>query len=676
MSVAPAPTDRPAGAPPAPPRLDARALGAALLVFLAALGLGWWFTTAAPVLNDTDSYYHLAVAREFAHGGVPETLPWARFSLLHSPFPDKELLFHWALAPFAAHAEGSSAGGRFALALFVALALGVIAFLASELAGARAAWVALALPILALDLPDRLDRLRPELLALVLFLLVARAIARGADRTVGFLAFLFALSYTAIQALAGLVALAWLVRWRREGRLTPALPLYTALGTGLGLIVHPAFPANLELWAVVNVHLFDFVGRLGAGGAELQPATTVELLTKNFGFWAAAGLALAAARRVPAPPPSRALARDVYALSALVFGALYLAMWRFGLYFFPFAALALLARLGPEGLSTRFAPGRRRSLPIALAWLVCVAAALPQAAAMTRRFLDRTMPGPQREDAWRAFGESVPEGARVAAPWGIAQAYVFFAPQGRYLNLLDPVLMALPFPREEALARALFAGEEPDVALAAGSGLDSDYLAFSVLSTPGRLAARAAGDPRLRAVHLGYDRLYAIEAGRGERFVRDWDAAAPGKPFAPYPRLSEPKARELEAFVDARRVDPGCVRFLRRETFPAEIRRFYELAPYGSARLAVDGRPLVALGGAPGAVLGQGAVIEVELAAGEHVWTLETCPDPATGRSGFYLLERAGDPAGSPGGGAGSGGEAPVSRPDAHQAPQASAIPG
>lgn len=676
MSSAPVPTDPRGPAPLAPLRLDARAVGAALLVFLVALGLGWWFTSSAPVLNDTDSYYHLAVAREFARGGVPETLPWARFSLLHSPFPDKELLFHWALAPFTAHADASSAGGRFALALFVALALGVIAFLASELAGPRAAWVALALPVLALDLPDRLNRLRPELLALVLFLLVARAIARGADRTVGPLAFLFALSYTAIQALAGLVALAWLVRWRHEGRISLALPLYTALGTGLGLIVHPAFPANLELWAVVNVHLFDFVGRLGAGGAELQPATTVELLAKNFGFWAAAALALAAARRVPAPPPSRALARDVYALSALVFGALYLAMWRFGLYFFPFAALALLALLGPEGLAARLPLGRRRSVSVALAGLICVAAALPQGTAMAARFLDRTMPGPQREDAWRAFGRSVPEGARVAAPWGIAQAYVFFAPQGRYLNLLDPVLMALPYPREEALARALFAGEEPDVALAVGSGLDSDHLAFSTLSTPGRLAARAAGDPRLRPLHLGYDRLYALEPAAAARFFRDWEAAAPGAALAPYPRLAEPRARDLEAFVDARRVGAGCVRFLRRERAGASARRWLELAPYGAARFAVDGRPLVALGGAPGAVLGQGAVVEVELAAGEHVWTLETCPDPATGRSGFYLLERAGDSAISPGGAAGSGAEAPVSRPDAHQAPQASAIPG
>lgn len=644
-----------------------RALVAAAAVFAVAFALAAAFTRAAPVLNDTDSYYHLAVARLFATGGVPAELPWARFSLLRSPFPDKELLFHWALSPFAPEAGSSTAGGRLALALFVALALGVLALLAAELAGPAAAWSALLLPLLALDFPDRLNRLRPELFALVLFLLTARAIARRSDRVVALLGVLFALSYTAIQAWLGLVLLLWLVRWRHDGRPAWALPLYAGLGAGLGLVVHPAFPANLDLWAVVNVHLFDFVDRLGAGGAELRPATAVELLTKNLGFWVAAALALAAARRSPAAPPARALARDVHALAALAFGALYLTMWRFGIYFFPFAALALLARLGPEGLAARLPVGRRRALPVALAWLVCAGLALPQAAAMARRFLDRTMPGPQREDAWRDFAASVPAGARVAAPWGIAQAYVFFAPQGRYLNLLDPLLMALPHPREHALAQALFAGEEPDLALAVGIGLDSDYLAFSTLSSAPRLAARAAGDPRLRSRYAGYDRLYEIDPAASARFVRDWQAAPEGAPWVSYPRSAEPRARELEAFVDARRVGAGCVRFLHRRTVAAAVERWFELAPYGSARFAVDGRPLVALGGAPGAVLGAGALVRVELAAGEHALMVETCPDPSTGRAGFFLLERAAesDPAG-----------AAVQRPASHQAPPASSTPG
>jgi hypothetical protein len=615
---------------------------AALAVFVVALGLSWAFTRSAPLINDTDSYYHLAVARELAREGVPEELPWARFSLLRSPFADKELLFHWALAPFAPAQGTSTEGGRLALALFVALVLGVVAWQAAELAGPAAALVALALPVLALDLTDRLNRLRPELVALVLFLLAARAVARRADRTVGVLAFLFALSYTAIQAFAGMVGSWWLLRWRRDGRPSWGLLLYTALGTAIGLAVHPAFPANLELWAVVNLHLFDFVGSLDAGGAELRPATTAAVLTKNLGFWAAAALALLAGRSSAPAAPDRALARDVHAMGAAVFGLLYLAMWRFGLYFFPFAALALVAHLGTHGIATRVRLGRWR-VPVAAAWLLCVLAAVPQGVAMARHFLAGP-PGPAREDAWRAFSQSVPAGAKVAAPWGMAQAYFFFAPQGRYLNFLDPVLMAFPYPRQEALARAVFAGTEPDLALAVGGGLDSDYLAFSTLTAEPLLVARAEGDPRLHLRHAGYDRLYALDPAAVQRFVRDWQVAAPGRSPAPYPRHRDARASTLEAFVDGRRVGPGCLRFAGRWAEPEGASRWMELAPYGPTRLALDGRPLVAIGGSPGAVLGQGALVQVALAAGEHVWTVESCPDPATGRSGFFLLDRgAGD---------------------------------
>lgn len=616
------------------------------VVFLVALGLAAAFTFAAPVLHDTDSYYHLAVgARVAAEGRLPATLPWARYSLLHDPFPDKEPLFHLLLAPFARGDDGSSAGGRLALALLIATLAGALAFLAAEQAGVTAALLALALPLLALDVADRLPRLRPELVALLLILLAARAAARRADRAVGGLVFAFASAYTAIHALLGLVGLWCLVRRRHDGRFPLALPLYATLGAALALLVHPAFPANLELWLVQNVHLFDLTTSLGAGGAELRPATTAELLTKNFAFWLVAALLLARRGAAPSPESPRALARDIYAVAGAVFFLLYLTMWRFGLYFYPLALLALVARAGPAPLAGSFRLGRRASLPVVVAVVLVALAALPPARGMAHRFLDRSMPGPPREAAWRAFGASVPNGARVAAPWGIAQAYVFFAPQGRYLNLLDPVFMALPFPREFELQRALFAGEEPDLAFAAGAGLDSDHLAFSVLSSPPRLVARAQGDPRLVPVHAGYDRLYRVESASAQAFRRDWEAApvgGAGGPVAlrPYPRSADPRARALEAFVDARRVGPACVRFLARESVEVAGERWFEFAPYGAGRLALDGGPVVGLAGAPGAVLGEGAMLRLELTAGERVWTVETCPDPATGRSGFFLLER------------------------------------
>lgn len=644
------PEERPDAAGPFPAVGARRALLGAAAAFALALLLGWLFARAVPVLVDTDSYYHLAVARLVADEGFPGELAAARFSLLRDGFPDKEPLFHLLLAPFAGE-DRSTAGGRLALALLVAALAGVTALSAAELAGPWALLFPAFLAVAALDLSDRLLRLRPELLALLWILLAARSVWRGEDRRVGLWAALFAASYTAFQAFLGL-ACAWCaVRWLHRRRFPWALGLYAVLGTAVGLLVHPAFPRNLEVWAVQNVYLFDFVESIGAGGAELRPATLAAVAERNLGFWLALAVALLAllARRGGGPAaPDRALARDTLLVGAIAFGALYVEMWRFGLYFFPLAGLAALAALGPGGLAARLLPLRGPRLPVGAALGLCGLVALPGAIGMGRFYLDRSAPGPSREAEWRAFGDAVPAAARVAAPWGQAQAYFFFAPQASYLNFLDPVLMAFPHPREAALERALFRGDEPDLALAVGAGLDSDHLAFSRFAAPARLRARAAGDPRLVEVYAGYNLLYRVEPPPAGMFLVDWTVRPDGPAGAgvaprPYPRSDEEEARRLEAFVDGARLGGGCLHFSRRERSASPWRG--EIAPYGPTRLEVDGRPLIALGQGLGAVLGQGAV--VELPAGETELGVRTCPDEATGRVGFFFrrLEPASGPA-------------------------------
>src|SRR6187549_3775506 len=101
---------------------SSRAWLAAVLVLAVAAPLLLVFHTRHPLLYDTDSFYHLAVAREVAHHGVLHELPWLRLSALGAGFGDKELLFHWLLAPFAA-ADDPLAGGRAALAIFEAAVL-------------------------------------------------------------------------------------------------------------------------------------------------------------------------------------------------------------------------------------------------------------------------------------------------------------------------------------------------------------------------------------------------------------------------------------------------------------------------------------------------------------------------------------------------------------------------
>jgi hypothetical protein len=108
-----------------------------------------------------------------------------------------------------------------------------------------------------------------------------------------------------------------------------------------------------------------------------------------------------------------------------------------------------------------------------------------------------------------------------------------------------------------------------------------------------------------------------------------------------YPRLVDPRGRELEGYVDARRISQGrgCVGLAHEETAEAPARIDYELAPSGPSTLWLDGRLLVTAAGEAGAVLGRGTLLPVELTAGPHRLTVLTCPD-STNRSGFYLVER------------------------------------
>ena len=85
-------------------------------VFVCATAFSLWLQQGRD-LYDTDSFFHLAIARIYAEEGIVDSLPALRFSLLQDGFGDKEWLFHTLLAPFAGLFDPLAAG-HLALALF------------------------------------------------------------------------------------------------------------------------------------------------------------------------------------------------------------------------------------------------------------------------------------------------------------------------------------------------------------------------------------------------------------------------------------------------------------------------------------------------------------------------------------------------------------------------------
>lgn len=576
-------------------RPDARHLApAAALLFAASFFLFAFFFLRMAILWDADSYYHLAVARHYVQHGLGAPIPWARFSLLGNG-GDKELLFHILLMPFTVWMDAAT-GGRIALALLNAALFAAIGALAVRAIGAWGLavpfWMWIAVP----PFFARVVRLRPELVALLIIVVAIPVAARKSWIALGVLAMAFAYSYTAWEVFLAL-CVAWVIISCRlpvagsqsgAGNREPgtgnnvsgfaearAIALVVA-GTAIGLFARPHPIAALRIWFVQNVLFFFERSRLDVGNEIGPPSwhTAIESLP----FLIAIIALLAISRWQPA-----SALRNAAIAPAILFLLLFLFMARMALYAFPLIAIAALFSVVP------------RKLPLIL--VVTLVLALPLAA---NPMLLRILRGAISEADWQAFGRAVPAGTKVAARWGDAEVYVFSAPQGRYLNVLDPVFMAVPYPRQYAAQRALFDGSDPDPAFTAKAVLDSDYLAFDWTDVPRALIARVKSDPRFRVPYGGYNVLLQIVPS--QRFVTD----ANGRAF--FDRSSQ---RCAGVSIDG-------------------LHGAFVFAPYGPSEIAVDG-------GAPLRSKGVGAILSL----GTHVSVarrvdVRTCRAGAI--SGFYLM--------------------------------------
>ncbi len=624
-----------------------RAMITAALFVVAFTGFAFLFLRFS-ILYDSDSYMHLAIARLYAaHGLAVHGLPWTRFSVMHEGFGDKELLFHLALAPFTALTD-AAVGGRLALALLNAAIVAAIAWLGMIAIGR---W-GLTLPFLAYltstPLLPRMVRLRPELLALLLLLAAIYLAATRRYRALGVVALLFALSYTAFHVLFGLVVL-WAIHDRlRDGTWNRRLLLYPSAGFLVGIVIHPQFPKNLQVWWIQNVLFFFEKGSLGVGGEIFGP-TAAAFVWGNAGFiLALAALWLASRPREGGARPDDRLG-PYFAISAAVFIVLYVFMARMITYAAPLAilALAFAIRAASREIDPIIRAGRVR-LPLAAVFGIAVIVSLPRLADPMLLTLLRDDPSLVAEGELERFGKAMPAGAKVAATWEATELYAFWAPQATYLNMFDPIFMAHPHPGAFELQRRLFGGMEPDTPLTAVWQLDSNVLAFDRGLSSG-LLDRIVADPRVQPVYASFNVIARIREGANAPFVLDWHvlppntepataATAPLDSLQRYPRMKDARLRSIEGFVNLERVTrgPGCVTFASEMTTSAPAKSEYEFAPWGPGSLWLDGRPIVIARGSIRAILGKGVRVPIDLAPGTHRFVVQTCTDESLA-GGFYL---------------------------------------
>ena len=634
-------TARPAGLRPG--------LRVAATAFVIGLAAALTLYSRYTAIQDTDSYYHLALARRIATQGIPHRLEWARMTPYAQRFGDPVLGFHLVLAPFAA-GKNPERGGLVALALLDAALFAGIAGLAASAIG----WWGLLVPFAVFagstEAALRLVRLRPELLALLMLLAAAWLVGRGRYRTFAMVSALFALSYSAVHAWFAVwcaVFLFW--GWSRR-RWEWALPLYAALGSGAGLVVHPRFPANLDALAMAF--------RVGLGGAalvgsgsELQPHSTLVAFLTQIGLLAAF-LVVWRARRPDGPTcPEDARLRDVFGVLAAAFVALYLMSARFSFFAFPLAALWLLWSLKARGETVGGAIdlfGRR--VPIGVALAACTLAAAYPVVVSASTFAGRATAGPEeiRFRDRRAVAALLPKGARVAATWGDTDLLVFYAPWAQYLEVLDPFPMSLARPDAYQAKLRIWDGAERDVPRTLATVLDSDYLVASRLKPEqAGLLRRLEGDPRIAVLHDGIHLLARWVPGANARFVRPWSVAPPemddpsrlpDATWTSYPWETDPRARSAEGYVDLRRLaEPVPCRVLATTLAPSVEGGRWAIAPAGPTRVAFAGREVLAVGGALDAVLADAVWFRLPPRATAETLTVHTCGVREGDPGGFYF---------------------------------------
>jgi len=510
-------------------------------------------------------------------------------------------------------------GGRLALALLNAIVATIITARGIRALGWSGMLIA---PVLWLGAPPfllRAVRLRPEWLALIVILLAITVVVRRRPLLLGVLAFVFTLAYTAFHVFLGLcffwAIYDWVItRERRYDRVT-----WPIVGAILGLALHPHPLQYLKIWYVQNVLFFLHKQELNVG-VEILPPQLVAVAIACVGWLIAMAVISLLQRRAaaagpPAPanfgvaPAPRGDATTAYAaIAAAVFTILFLFMTRMATYAFPL--LTLVAVEWARG----HAYVRRHDLARAGIFAVCCLLGLPGAGQLrpVQLLLDAGSIAPER--AWESFGRSIPPDAKVATDWVSGEHYAFWAPQGRYLNVLDPIFMALPYPIQYRALRGIYSGDEPDVPGQVATILDSHYLALDTTAVPPLLLARLEHDPRVTLVRAGSSSLYRMW-NSNSAFVTTWDGMQVKTAFIP---------------IGAR-----CATRTHLEPSHAEPQS-YELAPYGPTALLVDGTQLTNTTADPLAILGRGFRFTLPPSLAPQTIEVRTCP-ARNGMGGFYL---------------------------------------
>ena len=426
------------------------------LVWLALFaGIASLLHLMIPAIWDADTAYHLSVARYTRESGILHAFPWTSASWLAEHYADKELLFHLLMVPIA-NFEPLWVSRIVGITLAVCLLGSFYSIATKEKVEEPGVWVLILLSCSAAFIL-RLVAVRPHLISIPLSLWIVWACHRKRWGVLGVLSFLFPLSYTAWHLPMILVCIVEGVRclsgvsWRGGRGMVRSLSLprpvfewrgvvAVTVATSAGVLVHPNFPANLELFWIQNFRiLFEVSWAAKSGfdlGGEFEAFELADFLRFALIPSAFLGVALVSSWR-DRQRDGLALA---FATSGLAFGLLTLGSQRFIEYLAPFAVLALAL------VAHRLRPFALRTTALALCPVFLLLFARAPLESLLRR--GDELP-PAMAQHLRA---TIPENEQVVScDWGMTGSLMLALHDRRFLVALDPVFFWIASPERYRL---------------------------------------------------------------------------------------------------------------------------------------------------------------------------------------------------------------------------------
>ena len=523
-------------AQPSPPRLRPAQTGRQLLAewerpaaLLLAVIVFSLVQSVTPNIIGIDGQYHIKLASLLREAGSPRIdFLWLRFTLLNEAgYTDHHLLLHLLQAPFTVLDLRIAA--KFSSVVFAALGVWSGYLLLARF-GARwpLLWLVLLLAVSHTFL-WRHSMARAQSLALLAIIATLWLLFERRERWLLPLGFASAWLFNGF-VLPFVAPLAWLATGLLVERRLHWRPLvYLALGTALGLLIHPYFPRNvvfaaLHLLPKVGLGLESNVG-VGAEWYPYSPSRFVTRVGPALTVLLIGALPTLARLRRRQPLEPRAL---TLLLVALFFLAMVARSQRMIEYFPAFAVLAAglgWATVGRKSDEPRELPVGQPAEPPAEASfsrLTRLAAGLTRArpwlagltVLLVAGWLAWTV-GQARRDALGASPNAQLESYRGAATWLVANSepgslvfnvdwddfpqLFFWNTHNVYVAGLDPTYLSLYDPELYRLFRAIGSGEveRPSVPLRERFGAQH---VFSD-TRHGRFLERAVADPDLEEVY-------------------------------------------------------------------------------------------------------------------------------------------------------------------------------